>query len=140
METQSASRCPVARGQATFTAIVLLFVATSSTAIAQVSPEEHAAHHPEEAGANAGGSGTRGMGGPPEGAGPKNGMGGMMGGKGGGMMGGGMMDGMMEKMGAPKPKDLYPSLMELPDLPMERRHALEQEAHETNDRRNSLAG
>ena len=64
------------------------------------------------------------MGGPPEGAGPKNGMGGMMG---GGM--GGMMDGMMEKMGAPKPKDLYPSLMELPDLPIERRGELEQEAH-----------
>lgn len=108
----------------TFTALVLLFVVTASTAIAQVSPEEHAAHHPEEANANAGGSGTRGMGGPPDGAGPKNGMGGMMG---GGM--GGMMDGMMEKMGAPKPKDLYPSLMELPDLPIERRGELEQEAH-----------
>ena len=112
----------------TLAAIVLLFVTTASTAIAQVSPEEHAAHHPEQADANAGGSGTRGMGGPPEGAGPKNGMGGMMGGEGGGMMGGGM-GGMMEKMGAPKPKDLYPSLMELPDLPMERRHELEQEAH-----------
>ncbi|MEM6467970.1 MAG: 2Fe-2S iron-sulfur cluster-binding protein [Planctomycetota bacterium] len=102
------------------TTLVLLLVATASTAIAQVSPEEHAAHHPEEAGANTGGSGNRGMGG-------------MMGGNGGGMMGGGMggmMDGMMEKMGAPKPKDLYPSLMELPDLPMERRHELEQEAHE----------
>ena len=80
-----------------------------TAAFSQISPEEHAAHHPEEAGANAGGSGTRGTAGPPEGAGPKNGMGGMMGGKGGGMMGG-MMDGMMEKMGAPKPKDLYPSL------------------------------
>ncbi|MCB0075140.1 MAG: hypothetical protein KDE20_26960, partial [Caldilineaceae bacterium] len=116
----------------TFTAIVLCIFATASTATAQVSPEEHAAHHPEEAGANAGGSGTRGMGGPPEGASPKNGMGGMMGGKDGGMMGGGMggmMDGMMEKMGAPKPKDLYPSLMELPDLPIERRGELEQEAH-----------
>ena len=99
-----------------------------TAAFSQISPEEHAAHHPEEAGANAGGSGTRGTAGPPEGAGPKNGMGGMMGGKGGGMMGG-MMDGMMEKMGAPKPKDLYPSLMELPDLPMERRGKLEQEAH-----------
>lgn len=47
------------------------------------------------------------------------------------MMGGaGGMGGMMEQMGAPKPKDLYPSLMELPDLPMERRHEIEAEAHE----------
>ena len=44
--------------------------------------------------------------------------------------GGGMMDGMMEKMGAPKPKNLYPSLMQLPDLPFERRGELEQKAHE----------
>jgi len=60
--------------------------------------------------------------------------GGMMGGKGGGGMmggkGGGGMGGMMEKMGAPKPKNLYPSLMELPDLPIERRGELEQEAHQ----------
>ena len=92
--------------------VMLGMIATSSvrsqSARAQVSPEEHAQHHPEQAG----GSGTRGMGGPQEGAGPQNGMG-----------------GMMEKMGAPKPKDLYPSLMELPDLPMERRGELEQEAH-----------
>ena len=109
------------------TALVFVFLSTSA-ANAQVSPEEHAKHHPEQAGGNGGGSGTRGMGGPPDGAGPQNGMGGMMGGQGGGGMGG-MMDGMMEKMGAPKPKDLYPSLMELPDLPMERRGELEQEAH-----------
>ena len=32
-----------------------------------------------------------------------------------------MMDVMMEKMGAPKPKDLYPSLMRLPELPEEKR-------------------
>lgn len=109
------------------TVLVIAFLCVS-TANAQVSPEEHAQHHPERAGGKAAGSGMRGMGGPPEGAGPKNGMGG----NGGGMMGGGMggmMDGMMEKMGAPKPKDLYPSLMELPDLPMERRSELEQEAH-----------
>ena len=96
----------------------------SQPALAQVSPEEHAQHHPEQAAGKAAGPGMRGMDGPPEGAGPQNGMGGMMG---GGM--GGMMDGMMEKMGAPKPKDLYPSLMELPDLPMERRGELEKEAH-----------
>ena len=33
---------------------------------------------------------------------------------GGGM--GGMMDGMMEKMGAPKPRDLYPSMMGIPEM------------------------
>ena len=110
--------------QITWLLVVLCIIATnnscSQSAFAQVSPEEHAQHHPEQAS----GSGTRGMGGPPEGAGPQGGMGGMMG---GGM--GGMMDGMMEKMGAPKPKDLYPSLMQLPDLPLERRGELEHEAH-----------
>lgn len=102
---------------ATLFAIVLLLLTAASTTNAQVSPEEHAQHHPGQTGVAKGGPG---MGGPPEGAGPQNGMGGGM---------GGMMDGMMEKMGAPKPKDLYPSLMELPDLPMERRGELEQEAH-----------
>ena len=104
--------------------MIVTMAVPSQSVFAQVSPEEHAQHHPEQAGGNTGGSGMRGMGGPPEGAGPQSGMGGMMG---GGM--GGMMDGMMEKMGAPKPKDLYPSLMELPDLPLERRGELEQEAH-----------
>lgn len=99
----------------------LLFLTSASTATAQVSPEEHAKHHPEEAAGAKSSSGMSGMGGPPEGAGSESGKGGMM---------GGGMGGMMEKMGAPKPKDLYPSLMELPDLPMERRGQLEQEAHE----------
>ena len=102
-------------------------VARSHSAFAQVSPEEHAKHHPEQTGGKTAGSGMRGKGGAPEGAGSQSGMGGQ-----GGMMGGemgGMMDGMMEKMGAPKPKDLYPSLMELPDLPIERRGELEREAH-----------
>ncbi len=43
---------------------------------------------------------------------------------------GGGMGGMMEQMGAPKPRQLYPSLMALPDLPPERRREVEQEAHE----------
>jgi glycine betaine catabolism B len=47
----------------------------------------------------------------------------------GGMMGGGM-GGMMEKMGAPKPKDFYPTLMELPDLPLTKRLEIEQQAGE----------
>ncbi|QDV83761.1 2Fe-2S iron-sulfur cluster-binding protein [Stieleria magnilauensis] len=123
--------------------VMVIGLAASGIAYAQISPEEHASHHPEEAAKTSGesgmgGMGGKGMGGPPEGAGPGmmggkgGGMGGMMGGGkgGGGMMGGGGMGGMMEKMGAPKPKDLYPSLMELPDLPMERRGELEQEAHQ----------
>ena len=60
-------------------------------------------------------------------------MGGGKGGGMGGMMGGGKdsgMDVMMERMGAPKPKELYPKLMDLPDLPMEERAVIVQEAHQ----------
>ena len=92
---------------------IMLLAALTSPVIAQVSPEEHAKHHPEEAG---GGS-------------KPGGMGGMM----GGMMGegmGGMMDSMMEKMGAPKPKEMYPRLMDLPDLPMEERMQIGADAHQ----------
>ena len=46
----------------------------------------------------------------------------------GGMMGGGMGD-MMSAMGVPPPKELYPSLMELPDLPLERRAEVQELAH-----------
>ncbi len=106
---------------------------------AQVSPEEHAKHHPNQSQGSGTrseqASGTRGgpagmmdgsMGrtpGPPGGVGggPPEGVGGMM--RGG-------MGGMMEKMGAPKPKELYPRLMDLPDLPLEERAAIEQEAHQ----------
>jgi len=45
------------------------------------------------------------------------------------MMGGGMGD-MMERMGAPPPRDLYPQLMRLPDLPPEERDAVRRQAHE----------
>ena len=38
---------------------------------------------------------------------------------------GGMMDSMMEQMGAPAPRDLYPRLMTLPDLPLEERIQIE---------------
>lgn len=95
-------------------AFVITFIALTPPAFGQVSPEEHAKHHPEQAK----GGGEKG-----------GGMGGMMGGEGGGMMGGGM-GGMMEKMGAPKPKELYPKLMDLPDLPMEERTKIQQEAHQ----------
>lgn len=80
---------------------------------AQISPEEHAKHHPGAAAGTPGSSPAPG------------GMGGMMG---GGM--GGMMDGMMEKMGAPKPRDLYPTLMNLPELTPEKREEISQQARE----------
>ncbi len=107
--------------------LLTAIVATASLALAQMSPEEHASHHPGQAAAG---------GAPPaeaaDGAPASPGGGGMMGGGGGGggMGGAGGMGGMMEKMGAPKPKDLYPSLMELPDLPQERRQEIQEQAHE----------
>lgn len=91
-----------------------LLLAGTSVVRAQVSPEEHARHHP-------GGEGG------PDPATNAPGMGGMMGGGPGGM---GDMGKMMEKMGAPKPTDLYPSLMSLPDLPLEKRAEVQQQAHE----------
>lgn len=108
-------------------------------AVGQMGSGEHAQHHPQpgtanpSAGVNAGGTAPGGgMGGtqlaadggpgpgrmgPPAGAGPPGGM-------------GGGMDKMMEKMGAPKPKALYPTLMSLPDLPFEQRAEVQQQAHE----------
>ncbi len=73
-------------------------------ASAQISQEEHESHHPEQ---QYGKSSQD---------------------AGGGMMGG--MDGMMEKMGAPKPKDLYPSLMNLPELTPEKREEVRKQADE----------
>lgn len=71
------------------------------------SEAEHLSHHPEQAGVeNAPGGGER--------KGPSGAAG--MGGPGGGMMGGGGMGGMMEKMGAPKPRDLYPSMMGISEM------------------------
>ncbi len=119
-----------------FVTALTFFVLSISPAFSQVSPEEHARHHPDQAkGSEKGGVGGKSgdtMGG--KGAGMMGGKGGgMMGGAGGGMMGGeggGMMGGMMEKMGAPKPKELYPKLMELPNLPMEERARIRREAHQ----------
>lgn len=104
--------------------VITLTAMTTLPAFGQISPEEHAKHHPGQAQ----GSGTR-EGGEKGGGMMGGGMGGMMGGQDGGMMGGGM-GGMMEKMGAPKPKELYPKLMDLPDLPMEERTNIQQEAHQ----------
>lgn len=86
--------------------------------------EEHASHHPDQAAGAAPAVppvGMAPMGGanpaPPAMAGGAGGMGGM----------GDMMKGMM---GGPKTKELYPALMELPDLPLAKRHDIEQQAAE----------
>ncbi len=100
-------------------------------------PGEHASHHPGAAGttaAAAGGPSAGGMGpasdkGASGGMGPPTGVGGGPPEGAGGMMGGGM-GGMMEKMGAPKPRDLYPTLMNLPELTPEKREEISQQARE----------
>jgi len=77
------------------------------------SPSEHASHHPGAAGGAM----------PPAGAMPAATPGG----------GGGMMEGMgemMKGMGKPPPKELYPSLMALPDLTPEKRREVEQQSSE----------
>jgi hypothetical protein len=76
-------------------------------------PEEHARHHPGAAGAGPGGMG------PPAGVGPPGGMGGM-----------GDMGEMMKGMGVPPPKDLYPSLMAVPELSPELRKQVEAQSGE----------
>ena len=81
---------------------------------AQVTPEEHAKHHPE--GGQAAGHGMGGPGSGGEGA----GMGGMMAG----------MGEMMQGMHSPPQRELYPALMEFADLPLEERAAVQARAHE----------
>jgi hypothetical protein len=83
------------------------------------SPSEHASHHPGQPGGaipTTGGSPTVAVGKP---------------GDGGGM--GSMMEGMgemMKNMGKPPPKELYPTLMALPDLSAEQRKQVEEQAAE----------
>jgi len=122
--------------------LVFVFLALAvpgQSARGQMSPEEHTKHHPNQSQAGGTpteqGSGTRDSGSGGMTGGGKGGMmgggkGGMTGGGKGGMMGGGGMGGMMEKMGAPKPKEMYPKLMDLPDLPLEERAQIEQQAHQ----------
>ncbi len=80
----------------------LLLLLLTPRVTAQISEEEHLSHHPEQ-------QGTQPTSKPAEG----NGMG-----------------GMMEKMGVPPPKDTYPTLMDMPALPAEKRAEFEAEAHE----------
>ena len=88
------------------------------------SAEEHASHHPgaaPAAGTMSGGApGMAGMGGTPAGAGAPAGAGGMMAG----------MGDMMKAMGVPPPKELYPSLMALPELTPDKRKVVGQQAAE----------
>ena len=101
-------------------ALIILWLAALQPAPAQISQEEHLKHHPELAGK----SGDQKKGSGPQEEGEKGEGGGMM----GGMMGG--MDKMMEKMGAPKELELYPELMRLPDLPLEKRAEVQAKAHQ----------
>jgi hypothetical protein len=100
-----------------------------SPSLSGQSPDEHASHHPGQAGGAApamggmpavGGSPGPGGMGPPAGVGPPGGMGGMMEG----------MGEMMKGMGKPPPKELYPSLMALPELSPEQRKQVEEQAAE----------
>jgi ferredoxin-NADP reductase len=87
----------------------------------QMTPEEHAKHHPDQAKGAPPAPGMEGN--------DKAGAGGMApAGKDAGM--GGKMEGMMKKMGVPPPKDTYPSLMSLPELTPEKRQHLRQDAQE----------
>lgn len=94
-----------------FTSACFFVLYLLASSVSAQTPDEHAAHHPPEAAA------------PSSQPAPERGQGMMSGGM------GQMMDGMMEKMGAPKPRDLYPSLMSLPNLPHEQRHDIEFQAH-----------
>ncbi|MCS6329505.1 MAG: FAD-binding oxidoreductase, partial [Nitrospira sp.] len=89
----------------------------------QTAQGQHAEHHPQPGSGDSAGSGDA----------PDRAAGGTMGGSMGEMRGGtgGMGGGMGEMgMGTSPPKDLYPSLMSLPDLPPEKRADVERQAHE----------
>lgn len=85
--------------------------------LAQTAPSEHKQHHPQ-ANSAASPSPMAGMPGPTSNADAT----------GGGMSGG--MGEMMKQMGTPPPKDLYPSLMGLPDMSPEKRADIERLARE----------
>lgn len=120
-------------------AAILAFVVLQLAALAQISPEEHASHHPGQAaspGASPAPSAMPGMGATsgPGAMGKMEGMGNMGASPApGAKPGGGMMEGMgemMKEMGMPKAKELYPELMSLPELIPEKRAEVERAAHE----------
>ncbi len=96
------------------------FTGCLSSAWGQVTPEEHAAHHPEESSTPQAGD---------EGVSPA-----------GGMQGMGDMGEMMSRMGVPAPKDIYPSLMDLPRMTAEERDAFERLGHERMQTGTALMG
>ncbi len=98
-------------------------------AYAQVSAEEHASHHPDQAAGAA--PATDASAGPPanSGAGMSDGGMGAGGGMAGGSGGGGMGD-MMKDMGKAPPLELYPTLMNITDQTPEQRTETLQKADE----------
>ena len=120
------------RGQRLRTGSAVSVIATTcalllTSEIRAQTPDEHASHHPGAAEAGA-------MPATPRAAPAMGGMPAVGGGAApGGMMGGAMgemMDGMMKKMGVPPPKELYPTLMGLPELSPEQRQLVEAQAGE----------
>ena len=102
----------------------LVFAAAFAWAVnvrAQATPQDHTSHHPGQ-NSNATAAGPS-----PSPAPTPNGVGAA-----GGMSPGGMggLGSMMEGMGAPPPKEVYPSLMDLPDLTPERLAEVERLAEE----------
>ncbi len=124
--SHSESRTACARVRATRGVLCLsVGLLLGSELGAQVSPEEHAKHHPGAAGAGAmpaaPGGDPSNVATPAAGKGPApGGMGGMMEG----------MGEMMKGMGAPPPLELYPSLMALPELSPDQRKLVEEQAAE----------
>ncbi|GAC23702.1 hypothetical protein GMES_1403 [Paraglaciecola mesophila KMM 241] len=99
--------------------VMLLFATTSSYAQQQPEDSEHASHHPEANNDPTVNANTDVLPTATQGKGPP--------GNAGAMMGPGMakgMDKMMEKMGAPKPKDLYPTLMRMHSATPEQRETV----------------
>ena len=99
--------------------VMLLFATTSSYAQQQPEDSEHASHHPETTNDPTVNANTDVLPTATQGKGPL--------GNADAMMGPGMakgMDKMMEKMGAPKPKDLYPTLMRMHSATPEQRETV----------------
>ena len=127
--------------------LLILAAVLVTPAAGQVAPDEHAQHHPAPGGGSSAptspvapadlpmsgggnrartGTGNTGRNQPNTVPGRTNPapVPGAMGGMGGGM------GGMMKEMGKPPPKELYPLLMDVPDLPPEKRAEVEQLAHD----------
>lgn len=109
-------------------ATLVLISACGRPVFAQTAPDEHAQHHPAPGatpiapgGNQAAPAGTGGMAGSQPEAAPGGGMGEML----------NRMGEMMKQMGTPPRKEIYPSLMALPDeVTPEARAGIEQLAHE----------